>query len=148
VRRWPILLLGAALAGCGGSDGPAPCDLLTAADAEALLGPGLAPIDIPGDDAEVACGYAPEGAEEGAMSTVAAIEVQEDRFGSPGELRRLGEELDGVGEAAIIETETAGFTVIALADGSTSFGLVVRGEGVERDAVVELARTIVDRLTD
>jgi hypothetical protein len=148
-RLLPLALVTlAACGGGGGDDAVTPCDLLTAADAEAVLGDGLEPVEIPPRDAEVACAYGPPGAESGDdMPTVAGIQIERGRFEQPDELLRLGEELPGVGEAAIIETEATGFTVIALVDGGDGFGLVVRGEGVERDEVVALAKTIASRFS-
>jgi hypothetical protein len=151
VRRRAVLavLSATVLVACGGDDGDgtaAPCDLLTQADVDEVLGDGLEPIAIEGDDAEVACAYGPPGTEVGdEPATVAAIQVDTGMFESTAELLDQGEELPGVGEAAIIETEATGFTIVSLVEGGVAFGLVVRGDDVERDEVVGLAKTIAGR---
>jgi hypothetical protein len=149
-RRGVLIVLALVLAACGGGDDDdattAPCDLLTADDVASVLGEGLEPIPIPSDDAEVACAYGPPGTEVGdEPATVAAIQVDTGMFESTDDLLAQGEELPGVGEAAIIETEGTGFTIVALVEDGLAFGLVVRGDDVERDEVVALAKTIAGR---
>jgi hypothetical protein len=152
VRRLPLVLLAVlALSACGGDDdeaSTAPCDLLTQSDVDAVLGDGLEPIEIPEEDAEAACAYGPPGTEVGdEPAQVAAIQVTTGMFESTDDLLDQGEELAGVGEAAIIETEATGFTIVSYVEDGLAFGLVVRGDDVERDEVVALAKTIVGRFS-
>jgi hypothetical protein len=150
-RRGVLIVLALGLAACGGGDDDdagttEPCDLLTADDVAAVLGEGLEPIPIPSEDEEVACAYGPPGTEVGDdPAEVAAIQVDTGMFESTDDLLAQGEELPGVGEAAIIETEGTGFTIVALVEDGLAFGLVVRGDDVVRDEVVALAKTIAGR---
>jgi len=139
----------AVLAACGAGEGStaAPCDLLRPDDVAAVVGDGLEPVHLEGADAEAACIYAPPGTKAGdEPSKVAAIQVEKGRFKSAEQLLKQGKRLDGVGDAAIIETEDNGFTIVVLTDEdeATSFGLVVRGD-VQRDEVADLARRIAER---
>jgi hypothetical protein len=59
----------------------------------------------------------------------------------------VGGILEGVGRAAIIETEEGGFTVVVIVDDELSFALVARDPGIERKPVVELAREIAEELS-
>ena len=163
VLALPLLL---AVAGCGDDEAAAPCDLLPLATAEDLVGDGLERIRVAeglSEDAdeqarrgaeaadERSCIYAPAGTEAGdEPSTAVAIQLDRGLFDSKEELltsSQVGGILEDVGEAAIIETEEGGFTIAVMVDDELSFGLVVRDPGIEREAVVELAREIADELS-
>ena len=159
----PLLLLPAA---CGDDDEQAaPCELLTQDRAEELVDTGLERIRVAdglSDDADEdarkgaaaaddrSCIYAPPGTEVGGEpETAVALQLDRGLYDSREQLlaaSQVGGILEGVGRAAIIETEEDGFTVAAIVDDELSFGLVVRDPGIEREPVVELAREIAEEL--
>ncbi len=157
MRRVLLLLAVAAIVAACGSDDPstAPCDLLSPSAARAVAGDGLEAMDLADalpvpDAADRACIYAPPGTRAGdEPAQVAALQVDTGLYASAEELLTQGEALEGLGHPAIIETESGGLTVVALVDveEQRSFGLVVRGEAVDRSAVVDLAREIAEKLT-
>ena len=168
MRRALLLLLAVTLAaaGCGGDDeSAAPCDLLPQATAEALVDTELERIRVTdglSDEADEtarkgaeaadarSCIYAPPGTEVGSEpETAVALQLDRGLYDSKEQLlasSQVGGILEGVGRAAIIETEEGGFTVAAIVDDELSFGLVVRDPGLERGPVVDLAREIADEL--
>ncbi|HEX4906459.1 MAG TPA: hypothetical protein VFU93_13465 [Acidimicrobiales bacterium] len=165
-RHLPLAVALLLVTACGGDDeAAAPCDLLPLATAEGLVDQELERIRVAdglSEDADEdartgadaadlrSCIYAPAGTEIGSEpATAVALQLDRGLYDSKEELlaaSQVGGILEGVGRAAIIETEEGGFTVAVIVDDELSFGLVVRDPGIERESVIDLAREIADEL--
>lgn len=150
MRRRFLLLVSALLVpvvACGGGDGDTPaaegreldrCSLITTQEAAAWLGEPVtaSPSESLGEVSPVTCLY------EGANATV-LVQVRDGSvyFAEPGSQSRTGEDVEGIGEDAFIDSD--GIEILQN-DWSVSIGRITGV--VEEEALLEMARVVSDRL--
>lgn len=139
------VLLILVLVACGGNGGEADgreldrCSLMTAEEAARWLGEPVVAAPSEGFDGEVnpvTCLY------EGANATV-LLQVRDGSvfFAEPGSESRTGEDVDGLGEDAFVDSESV---EVLQNDWSVAIGQIIGR--VDQDALVEMARIVSSRL--